>query len=40
MIPWKCPEKVNSETKRILAVARGWESRRVETILKLASGDD
>lgn len=40
MVPWKCPEKANSEAKSTLAVARGWESRREENILRLASGDD
>lgn len=40
MIPWKCAEKANSETNSMLAVARGWGGRRVENILKLASGDD
>ena len=39
MIPWKCPEKANSETKSTLAVARGWESRRVEGIPTPASVD-
>ena len=40
MIPWKCAENANSERNSILAVAGGWEDRKVENILKLASGDD